>query len=248
MGHHEFVIQVCHLNSWNVKTTLLILSIDTSGRNGSLALARGEGHSFELLELVPLEGGQYSAALIPALAGALECHRLTKDDIEAFCVASGPGSFTGLRVGLATVKGLAEIVQRPIAAVSVLEALASSADHPGRVITALDAGRREVYSGEYEVQRDAHQATCIGESLLKYDEFHKLVDANPAAQLITADQQIPDLVPAHIRAKVVERPQADLIARIGLCKIQRGETTPGEALEANYIRRSDAEIFAKPDA
>lgn len=222
---------------------MLILSIDTSGREGSLALLRGRAESAEVLELVPLAGRQYSAELIPQIAAALERQNISKQDVEAYSVVTGPGSFTGLRVGIATVKGLAEIFGRPIAAVSMLEAIALTTMQPGKVIAAIDAGRQEVYVGEYEVS--AAGARCAGEMLLSLDEFDKLLDANPSAQLITPELQIAEAARFHTQVKQVERPQADEIARIGLTKIAKNDTVAPEVLEANYIRRSDAEIFGK---
>src|SRR5512135_2530897 len=104
---------------------MIVLAIDTSGRQGSVALARGDGASVEVLEAAPLSGGTYSAQLMPQVASLLARQHLQKADIGAFAVVSGPGSFTGLRVGLSAVKGLAEILGRPIAAVSMLEAIAA---------------------------------------------------------------------------------------------------------------------------
>src|SRR5580698_9882884 len=95
----------------------LLQTIDTSGKNGSLALALAtEGNSeVKLLEAVALAGGTFSAQLVPQIAALLAKHGRTKEDIGAFVVVSGPGSFTGLRVGLAAIKALAEVVQEPIA-------------------------------------------------------------------------------------------------------------------------------------
>src|SRR6266700_6318871 len=124
---------------------MLILGVDTSGKNGSLALVRFEAESVHTLELVPLEGGTFSAQLIPQISALLLKHSLPKHDIDAFAVVSGPGSFTGLRVGLAAVKALAEILKKPIVAVSVLEAVALAAGIDDRMLAALDAGRGEVY-------------------------------------------------------------------------------------------------------
>jgi tRNA threonylcarbamoyladenosine biosynthesis protein TsaB len=221
---------------------MLILGIDTSGRNGSVALARA-GESFDLLELAPLASGTYSAQLIPVLAAMLEKQGLKKTDLEAFAVASGPGSFTGLRVGLSSAKGLAEILGRPIASVSVLEALAAASHEDGLVITALDAARKEIYVGEYEVTGGT--ARCIRESLTTQLEFAQLLENNASAQIITPDADIAESARFHMRVMQVDRPQADEYARIGWLKIQSGQTVAPDVLEANYIRRSDAEIFAK---
>lgn len=223
---------------------MLILAVDTSGRNGSVALARA-GESFELLELTPLSGGTYSAQLIPTVAAMLDKRGLKNNDLEAFAVASGPGSFTGLRVGLSTVKALAEILDRPIASVSVLEALAAASHEDGRVIAALDAARKEIYVGEYDVV--GGKAACVRESLTTQLDFSQLLENNPSAQLITPEADITELARFHMHVMHVDRPQADEYARLGWIKIQSGHTVAPDVLEANYIRRSDAEIFAKKE-
>ena len=102
---------------------MLIVSVDTSGRRGSIALCRGNGDSFEVLQLTSLEGGTYSAQLLPRIAEALQQNSLNKTEVDGFVVVSGPGSFTGLRVGLSTVKGLCEVLRKPLATVSMLEAI-----------------------------------------------------------------------------------------------------------------------------
>src|SRR6201997_5436300 len=135
---------------------MILLAVDTSGKDGSIAVARApesarETSELTILEVVPLEGGTFSAQLVPQLASLLAKHGLSKNDIAAFAVASGPGSFTGLRVGLAAIKALAEILGRPIAAVSLLEAAARFSGAQGNVTALLDAGRGEVYAGEYVV-------------------------------------------------------------------------------------------------
>src|SRR3984893_9456552 len=130
---------------------MLILGVDTSGKNGSVALVRLEQGTPRTLEIVSLEGGTFSAQLVPQISELLGRHGLTKRDIDAFAVASGPGSFTGLRVGLAAIKALAEVLQKPIAAVSLLEAVSRAAEKKGEVVAALDAGRGEIYVAEYTV-------------------------------------------------------------------------------------------------
>ncbi|MFB3812771.1 MAG: tRNA (adenosine(37)-N6)-threonylcarbamoyltransferase complex dimerization subunit type 1 TsaB [Terriglobales bacterium] len=223
---------------------MLLLGIDTSGRHGSIALARGNPDSFDVLEVVELAGGTYSARLIPGLIGLLQRQGVSRHDLEGFAIVSGPGSFTGLRVGLSAVKGLAEILRRPIAAVSMLEAIVAQSNHDGGTVAAIDAGRKEIFAGEYEVR--GGEARPTRELLLTYPQFVALMDANATAQLITPESEVADLVPMHLRVKQIDWPNAGEIARLGYAKIQAGQTVTPAALEANYIRRSDAEIFSKP--
>jgi tRNA threonylcarbamoyladenosine biosynthesis protein TsaB len=221
---------------------MLILSVDTSGRQGSLALARAHAQSFHVLEVVPLAGGTYSARLVPELASLFLRHDLRKTDLDAFAVVSGPGSFTGLRVGLSTVKGLAEVLQRPVAAVSMLEALAAQTNNHGLTISALDAGRNEVYAGEYDL--GGGECRMLRESLLSRPEFSALLDANSGAELVTPDATVSEIARMHLRVRQIELPDAGAVARLGFVRLAQGRTITPESLEANYIRRSDAEIFS----
>ena len=167
----------------------LLLAVDTSGKNGSLALARltpGQSDSeISVLEVVPLAGGAFSAQLVPQIAALLKKHGYSKTDLGAFAVASGPGSFTGLRVGLAAIKALAEALQKPIVAISLLEAVACSGAARGRVLAALDAGRGDVYVGDYELEPQVRMHCRMhSERLLSMEEF--LADARGKA-VVTPD-------------------------------------------------------------
>ena len=235
---------------------MLILAIDTAGSNGSISLL-GDG---KVLELVPLAGRTYSAQLMPQISALLARHKLGKRAIDAYAAATGPGSFTGLRVGLSTIKALAEITHKPIAAVSLLEALAwagardvarlsepGTADQPfkAQVIAALDAMRGEVYVGEYVVREDA-VPQLLREVLMPVQEFAAEAQLAPQMPVITPDESVASLLLARGQpVQVVARPQSDVIARIGALKIAAGQVILPEALDANYIRRSDAEIFSK---
>lgn len=219
---------------------MLLLGVDTSGKQGSIALAEGDAKRFTVLEVVPIAGGTFSAQLIPQIAALLSQHGKRKEDLEGFAAASGPGSFTGLRVGLAAVKALAEVLGKPIAAVSVLEALAALSGESGRVLAALDASREEVFVGEYEV---GSEVRLVGEALLKQQEF--LARAGSGVQIVTCDDAIASLLAARGSSVTrIERPRSDAVARIGLRKLLAGQTVSVEALDANYIRRSDAELFS----
>ena len=91
---------------------MLILAADTSGKQGSIALAECGTGGCSVVEIVPLTGGTFSAQLVPQIAALLEKHGHSKSDLGGFAVASGPGSFTGLRVGLAAIKALAEVLEQ----------------------------------------------------------------------------------------------------------------------------------------
>ena len=222
---------------------MLLLAADTSGKHGSIALVRGDTESLAVLEVVPLTGGTFSAQLVPHIAELLGRHGVSKRDLNGFVVTSGPGSFTGLRVGLAAIKGLAEVLNKPIVAISRLEVLAASASVEGMVVAALDAGRGQVYAGGYEVATG--QARLEQECLLNEEEFVALVRGR-SARVVTPDKLVMDWGQKHgFEALLVEHPRSDALACIGVNKLLAGETVAPAELEANYIRRSDAEIFSK---
>ena len=225
---------------------MLILAIDTSWKHGSLALARGDAKEFELLETASLTGGAFSAELVPQIAAVLARRNLRKRQIGGFVAVSGPGSFTGLRVGLAAIKGLVEVLRKPIATVSVLEALAIGSGVNGRVFAALDAQRGEVFLGEYDVRPKTLQAASLRpESLLAREAFLEALPVN--ATLVTPDASIAMLaLPAGTTLRRIDRPGADAVARIGMGKILAGDAISADVLDANYVRRSDAEIFSAP--
>ncbi len=225
---------------------MLIVSIDTSGRKGSIALCRGDGESFEVLQLTSLEGGTYSAQLLPRIAEALQQNNLTKSDVDGFVVISGPGSFTGLRVGLSTVKGLCEVLRKPLATVSMLEMLVLTHGQEGEEATAvLDAGRGEIYVGEYRLA--SGRATPVREYIAKLDEFVAQATAGRggSGDLLTVDEKVAAaLQAANSKVTLVAAVDAGEIGRIGLRKLLAGETADPVTVDVNYIRRSDAEIFS----
>jgi tRNA threonylcarbamoyladenosine biosynthesis protein TsaB len=227
---------------------MLLLVTDTSGRQGNVALARTnendrDQNSLEVIEVAPLAGGAFSAQLVPQIAALLAKHGFTKTDIEAFIVVSGPGSFTGLRVGLAAIKALAEVLKKPIVPVSLLEVLALASGRRGKVSAVLDAGRGDVYFGLYEIA--GHSLGVLQEQLLSKAEFlsatRDSIVVTPDSFLLAAAQE------SGLSAFPIEPPSAEMIAPFGWRKLQAGETVSPDKLEANYMRRSDAEMFVKPN-
>jgi tRNA threonylcarbamoyladenosine biosynthesis protein TsaB len=248
---------------------MLFLVTDTSGKDGFVGLVRaGTGahpDQVEVIEEVALAGGTFSAQLVPQISGLLEKHAFRKTDIGAFVVVSGPGSFTGLRVGLAAIKGLAEILQKPIIPLSVLEVLApfsrsiaASHDTPSlsilRYAVALDASRGEAFVGEYEISSQPNcSPKAAGESLLSLDNLAALLESGVVQWISTPDQEIFDALRKSVCEskkrcvrRNMRRPRSEEVGILGLQKLRAGETVPPEQLEANYIRRTDAEIFSKP--
>ncbi len=224
---------------------MLIVSVDTSGRKGSVALCRGNGDGFEVLQLTSLEGGTYSAQLLPQIAEALQQNGFNKTAVDGFVVVSGPGSFTGLRVGLSTVKGLCEVLQKPLATVSMLEALVlTHARQYENVSTVLDAGRGEIYVGEYKVGSSG--AALVREYIAKLDEFvaqSTVVGGN----LLAVDAKVAEVLQVgNCNVVLVAPVDAGEIGRIGMRKLLSGETADPATVDVNYIRRSDAEIFSAP--
>jgi tRNA threonylcarbamoyladenosine biosynthesis protein TsaB len=223
------------------------LAIDTSGKNGSIALARagdnsGDDNDIEVLETMPLSGGTFSAQLVPQISTLLAGQEFDKFAIGAFAVASGPGSFTGLRVGLAAVQALAETLDKPIVPVSLLEVCAFVSGAQGKLMSALDAGRGDVYIGEYELP--AKSGVTPREYLLSGNEFRSQTQG---WIVVTPDSAIAANVPSATGISVTTIPpiSAADVARLGWRKLRLGETVTPDKLEANYIRRPDAEMLEK---
>lgn len=224
---------------------MILFTIDTSGKNGSLGLAKREGGDVHLLASESLAGGQYSAELIPKFAAMLERCSLQKKAVDAIAVVSGPGSFTGLRVGLAAAKGLAEILQKPLTAVSALELVAASSTAGSTVIAALDAGRSEVFLGHCKVQPKLEVRT-LAELLIKQTELADRV-RELDAPLVTPDEKLSAVAAAAgLRCEYIPAPGPQLLAALAFAQLGRGATVRPDDLDANYIRRSDAEIFSAP--
>lgn len=226
---------------------MLILGLDTSGRQGSVALLRVHGAELLSVELAPVSGGHYSERLVPTIAELLARHGLERNSIGLIAVASGPGSFTGLRVAIATVKGLAEPFAIPVVAISVLEAVALAAGVEGNVVSALDAQRNEVFFGNYALAPATPEpARMEREGLASFLDFSTR-HAAPPAKVFTPDAALAErLREAGADVHLLARPSAEDYARIAHRKFLAGERDDIAALDANYLRRSDAEIFSAP--
>jgi len=210
---------------------LMALGVDTCGPVGSVALGRLSGGLVELVSETELEGRSYSATLVAAIDDLLTRAGLQLSQLHALVAVNGPGSFTGVRVGLSAVKGLAEPGQTPVVAVSRLAVLAWKV---GVECAALDAHRHEVFlrlaggrellAGREELSGLALPGGPIG------------VCDDSAAELI-ADAR-PGLAMLRVAA-----PTAGDALRLCAGLVQARDFVDLSLLDGHYLRRSDAEIF-----
>jgi tRNA threonylcarbamoyladenosine biosynthesis protein TsaB len=211
---------------------MLTLALDTTADYGSIALADEKGCREEVLLHAP-QG--FSHILFGAIEALLTRSGVQLKEIELFAGASGPGSFTGVRVGLSAVKGLAEVMGCRAVAVSNLDALYEFGQSNLRA-TVIDARRGEIYGAVYGVDG----ATVVPEVVAPFQRFLSLVPPQPVEWIspdpeVFASSLLPDT--AIIKAP---RATAGVIAQVA---IRRGNREDPVAIEANYVRRSDAELL-----
>ncbi len=214
-----------------------ILAIDTTAEFGSLAAAE-DGESVAELLLHSPQG--FSQTLFEHLRALLDRAGWSVGDVDCFAVAAGPGSFTGVRVGIAAAKGLAESLGKRVVAVSNLEAVASFGTAPLRAAV-LDARRGQVYGAVY----DASLHVVSPEVVARFPEWLATLPEGEV-EFLSTDFSPFRAALAGTRfeaARVTEVPRelARAVARIAASR----ECVDPAAIDANYVRRSDAELFWK---
>ena len=231
---------------------MITLTIDTCETRGSVALRRG-GATTALRR--HQNSADYSAWLLPAVEEVLAEARVKLEEVELLAVATGPGSFTGLRVGLTTVKAWAEVYGKPIVGVSRLEAMACSAKGATSLVAAsYSAQRSQLFVALYRSLGD--RLVRLGdEQVVSPKEFVALVEGQAAKELVTWISLDPELITSLqawkervARGDNMEVSAPELASSIGSLAEQRasvGEFSDPLLLDANYVRRSDAEIFWK---
>jgi tRNA threonylcarbamoyladenosine biosynthesis protein TsaB len=232
----------------------LLLAIDTCGPSGSVALGRVDGQlpgsSVEILGQIELEGRSYSSTLVAAVGELLAQAGTQLGLLHAMVAVNGPGSFTGVRVGLAAVKGLAEAARIPVVAVSRLEVLAAKA---GVLSAALDAHRHEIF-----LRLGLPEKTVSGSEALREQARELLAGAPELANLLPAPARIALCDEAAALLLSAAWPAAELVRTAApsaadalvLCapRVAAGEFVDLALLDGHYLRRSDAEIFGEPAA
>ncbi len=229
---------------------MLILAVDTSTQAGSLAVL---DDTRVIGEVSTWADETYSSRMFRHLEFLLRELGLDLQQVELFAVAAGPGSFTGLRVGLTAVKGWAEVYGRPIAAVSGLEAVAAQAHATQSVLVpVLDARRGQIYAGVYE-KRGQELVRRGDEVVMTPGEFldflrSQIGDPRPAFVSPTPEVLKEPVAQSVFRGSVIEPVStvlAPIIGQLGFARAQRGELVDALTLDANYVRRSDAELLWK---
>jgi tRNA threonylcarbamoyladenosine biosynthesis protein TsaB len=213
---------------------MLLLAIDTSGRQGGITLARGGDGPVDIIESASIQGGTFSAELIPQISELLSKHNLTPQQLQGLVAVTGPGSFTGLRVGLTATKGLAEVLKVPIATVTSLEALLAASSREEQSMAVLDAGRGEVYVA-------VRTASQRQELLLSLGDAIDLAKARKLT-IVVSDAALGAKLE---NSKLISYCSSELAAQIGCKKLLAGETVDILALDANYIRKSEDEYMQK---
>lgn len=202
----------------------MILSFDTTSEFGSIALTEAN----VVIEEVALhEPEGFGHVLFGHIQHLLEKNGTTVHQMECFAAASGPGSFTGVRVGLAAVKGLAEATGKRVVAVSNLRALASFGTAPLRAVT-IDARRGEVYAAVYTSDLEI----VMPEVVIPLDRW--LARLPEGCELVSSIQK--------------PRALAAAIGHIAWDEFTLGRASDPAEIDANYVRRSDAELFWKDAA
>jgi tRNA threonylcarbamoyladenosine biosynthesis protein TsaB len=213
-----------------------ILLIHTAGGEGSVALADTElAQAIVATEMLP--GRTSSERLVPAVRRLMEARGWRLSELAAVVVVHGPGSFTGVRVGLSAAKGLSEAGGIPLIAVSRLALLAACVDGKQEPVHAvLDAGRGEFYYGEYVGRR------CVHEVLMGRED---VLTAVAGGTVIVCEAKVAEAL-AELEPLMVAEPLAGDALPLALERIAAGDFDDATTLDANYLRRTDAEIFAKP--
>ena len=204
----------------------LILSVETATLSGSVALSRGE---VILAAFAGDSGVSHSNTLLNDIDKLLNEAHIDLSDVDLFAVATGPGSFTGLRIGIATVKALAATLDRPCAGIPTLQAVALAAGESHHSVALLPAGRGEVFAQLFSVTKDGFvtaldQATHISPQRLieKYGSLENV--------LWCGEKELQGLVLAR------------QIASLALIKFRDKQLEQPDALQAIYVRPSDAEL------
>jgi tRNA threonylcarbamoyladenosine biosynthesis protein TsaB len=197
----------------------------------------------------------YSTWLLPGVRECLEGSGIRMEDVEAYAAACGPGSFTGVRVGLTAVKAWSEVYGKRIAAVSRLESMAAEASGATPYLAAfVNAQRGQVFGAIY--QRNGEGLVRLGDEMViapgkfveaaaEFAKGGRISWVSTDAECVVGEEGWTAREMSGERVESVSRVRAPMIGRLGLAALAEGRFTDAVALDANYVRRPDAEVFWK---
>lgn len=222
-----------------------ILSIDTALHNGNIALAQ---KGVVACELVLGDDMRHSSRVLEAVASLMHKTGLALTELDGLAVTVGPGSFTGLRIGISTVKGLAFALNKPVAGLCVLEALVRQADfEPFASVTAMvDGSKQEVFTRSYGLSKGVLEPVS-GYANSNYQTAaaalrDKTLVIGNGAPLIEPFLTETQRALVHIAPPSMWLLQNRILAQMAWEKLRAGDIVAGGAIIPNYIRKSDAEL------
>ena len=221
-----------------------ILAIDTSAQVASVCVL---DETVVLSEFSVNNKLTHSQTLMPMVESALCCAKLSLNDINAFAVSAGPGSFTGIRIGVSAIKGLAYATGKPCVPVSTLEALAHNGNADGIVCAAMDARCGQVYNALFRQSAGTLSRLCadraisikdLGAALLKFDENIFLVGDGADLCYNGLGSENPAIRQVPIHLKLQRASSAGLAA---LEQLRAGKSCSAAELMPVYLRLPQAE-------
>jgi tRNA threonylcarbamoyladenosine biosynthesis protein TsaB len=215
----------------------LLLGVDTCGTTGSIALGRVQEGRVVPFGEVALAGGEFAGRLVQAIADLLAAGGVAVGDLAGLVVVAGPGSFTGIRIGLATVKGLAEAADLPVVTVSRLALLAHEARTPCAV---LDAHRGQIFCGVFG-RGEASQ-----ELLLTAGEVNAMGGLSGRVGVCEeAVEQFLEMLHGEPELVRVAAPTAAAALEFSMSRWQAGELADVASLDGHYLRGADAKLASR---
>ena len=221
--------------AWN------LLVIDTCGETGTVALVQTDG-AVSNVSSATLPGRTASEMLIATIRNLTVERKMPLQTLNGVAVVNGPGSFTGVRVGVSAAKGLCEALSLPLIAISRLAVLAQAAEvsESSHIQAVLDAGRGEFYAGLYSGQNRLREALVSREELLT----GTLQEGDLPTVTVVCEPGVAELL-RPLSPQVLAAPTAESALPLVLRTVQERRFADVATLDANYLRRTDAEIFAK---
>lgn len=227
---------------------MLILALDTSTTSGSIALTRA-GKVLAIVDESRVKA--HAKWLMPAIDQLFSAVEETIEEVDLFAIGVGPGSFTGLRIGVSTVKGLAWSLGKPVVGVSTLRALAMNIKPPGIIICpVLDARKKELYAALYRAGGDKGELTeLLSDSAIAPDALYsKIAEISGTGEVIflgTGLDQYKEDIETNVE-RATFAPEEDWLIRAiniaALATLEGAKRLEAGALVPLYRRRSEAEL------